>query len=79
MAPTIVLVAHQAAAAFGLPVKALQDRQNSAETSYLGEVAPPHLLRLLDEGLLEEIPGDVFHNAICLLQSLVDGHSANLQ
>ena len=38
-----------------------------------------HLLSLLQEGLPEELPGDVLHDAARLLQALVDRHRAHLQ
>ena len=36
-----------------------------------------HLLSLLDERLPEQLPGDVLHNAVGLLQTLVDGDRAH--
>ena len=37
-----------------------------------------YLLCLLDQCLLEKLPGDVLYNTTSLLQALVDGHSTNL-
>ena len=37
------------------------------------------LLRLLQEGLAEQLPCDVFHDAISLLQGLVNRHGAHLR
>ena len=37
-----------------------------------------YLLGLLNESLLEEVPGDVLHNAVRLLQALIDRHRAHL-
>ena len=37
-----------------------------------------HLLSLLDEGLSEELPGDVLHDTTGLFQALVYRHCAHL-